>query len=83
MGKVIVHVEYCGAWGYGSKYERLKRAILEAVPEAEVTGTVGRKTSFEVKINGELFYSKLKTGSMPKDNDTAQIVDMVQKAASA
>jgi hypothetical protein len=36
-----------------------------------------------VKINGELFYSKLKTGSMPKDNDTAQIVDMVQKAASA
>jgi len=80
MGKAVVHVEYCGAWGYGAKYERLKRAIQAAVPEAEVTGTVGRKTSFEVTLNGELIYSKLKTGSMPKENE---IVDQVKKAASA
>jgi len=80
MAKVRVHVEYCGAWGYGAKYERLKRAILAAVPSAEVTGAVGRKTAFEIKINDELVYSKLKTGSMPNENE---IVDMVKKAASA
>lgn len=79
MAKVIVHVEYCGAWGYASKYERLKRAILEAVPEAEITGVVGRKTAFEINLNGKLIYSKLKTGNMPEEKD---IVEIIKKEAA-
>jgi len=69
MGKVKVHVKYCGAWGYKPKYERLKGAILKAVPSAAVTGAVGAKKSFEVELNDVLIYSKLKTGSFPSDEE--------------
>jgi len=79
MSKIIVHVEYCGAWGYAGKYERLKSAILKAVPEAEITGVVGRKTAFEITLNGKVIYSKLKTGNMPEEND---IVEMIKKEAA-
>jgi len=78
MAKVIVNIEYCGAWGYGGKYERLKGAILKAVPDAQITGVVGRKTSFEVTLNGTVIFSKLKTGSFPKDD---VIIEQIKKAA--
>jgi len=80
MAPVVVHVEYCGAWGYGGKYERLKKAITAAVPDAKVTGVIGRKTSFEITLNGNLIYSKLKTDKFPED---AEIVAIVKKEAEA
>jgi len=78
MTKIIVHVEYCGAWGYKGKYERLKRAILAAVPEADVTGVVGRKQSFEITLNGNVIHSKLKSEKFPEDNE---IVDLIKREA--
>ncbi len=51
--------------------------ILRAVPEAKVTGNAGRRSSFEVTINGKLVYSKLTAGSFPKFQN---IVDQVVKA---
>ena len=39
--------------------------ILKEVPEAEVTGAVGRGTSFEVTLNGTLIFSKLAKGMFP------------------
>lgn len=80
MGKVTVHIEYCNAWGYAGKCERLKRAILAAVPTAEVIGAVGRKNSFEITLNGTLIHSKLKTDKMP---DEKEIIALVKKAAEA
>jgi len=80
MAPVVVKVEYCGAWGYGAKYERLKAQILTAVPDAQVSGVVGRKTSFEITLNGNLIYSKLKADKFP-DND--EIVAMVKKEAES
>uniref|UniRef100_A0A4W5R6R5 Selenoprotein W, 2a n=1 Tax=Hucho hucho TaxID=62062 RepID=A0A4W5R6R5_9TELE len=38
-------------------------------PEAEVSGFVGRKGSFELEINGELVFSKLETGGFPMEKD--------------
>jgi len=78
MAPVVVKFEYCGNWGYGSRYERLKAQILAAVPDAQISGVVGRKTSFEITLNGNLIYSKLKTDKFP-DND--EIVEMVKKEA--
>jgi len=78
MTKVVVAVEYCGGWGYAPRYERLQRAILAEVPTAECTGTVGRKSSFEVTINGTLVYSKLKKDSFPTEEE---IVKLVKAAA--
>jgi len=80
MAPVVVKVEYCGNWGYGSRYERLKAQILAAVPDAQIRGVVGRKTSFEITVNGKLIYSKLKTDKFPDSNE---IVAMVKKEAEA
>jgi len=48
------------------------------VPDAECTGAVGRKESFEVTINGQVAYSKLKAGSFPTEEE---IVKLVKEAA--
>lgn len=80
MAPVVVKVEYCGAWGYSSRYERLKAQVLGAVPNAQVSGVVGKKTSFEITVNGNLIFSKLKAGKFP-DND--EIVEMIKKEAEA
>ena len=40
----VVHVEYCGAWGYEPRYESLRQQILKRVPNATVTGQVGRRS---------------------------------------
>lgn len=75
---VQVEVEYCSGWGYGKRYEKLREEILAAFPNADVTGTKGRTTSFEVKINGREAYSKLATGSFP---DFASVVKAVERAS--
>uniref|UniRef100_A0A3P9NXT4 Selenoprotein W, 2b n=1 Tax=Poecilia reticulata TaxID=8081 RepID=A0A3P9NXT4_POERE len=38
-------------------------------PDAEVTGLVGRRGSFEVEINEQLVFSKLETGGFPSEDD--------------
>ena len=48
---VEVSVEYCGGWGYGPRYRDLAQRIAAEVPGAEVKGFVGRRSSFEVKVN--------------------------------
>lgn len=78
MAVVNVHVEYCGAWGYGRRFEELKRVILSKVPSANVTGATGRKTSFEVTVNDQVVFSKLKANAFP---DFAEVADQVDNAA--
>ncbi|CAL8404457.1 unnamed protein product [Boreogadus saida] len=51
-----------------SRFTRLEAAIKKAIPDAEVTGSVGRAQSFEVTVNGQLVHSKLQTGSFPDDS---------------
>jgi len=45
---------------------------MASVPTAEVTGEKGRKTSFEITINGKMAYSKLDSGSFPDFKDVVQ-----------
>jgi len=75
---VQVDVEYCSGWGYGNRYEKLRKEILAAFPNTEVNGTKGRTTSFEIKINGRDAYSKLEKGSFP---EFASVVKAVERAA--
>lgn len=65
MVKKVVHVEYCGKWGYYPRYLELADKLKAADPEVEVTGEVGRSSSFEVKLNDEVVFSKLETGGFP------------------
>jgi len=72
---VKVHIEYCGAWGYGFRFRNLEKKIHEKVPDAEVIGEKGRKASFEIQINGVPEYSKLETGGFPDYQDVVKAVD--------
>lgn len=51
--------------------------ILREVPEAVVTGSVGRRSSFEITLNNKLIFSKLTAGSFPLFKS---VVDEVIKA---
>lgn len=53
--------------------------ILSKVPNASVTGDTGRRSSFEVTINEQVVYSKLKTGAFP---DFTQVADQAENAAT-
>lgn len=81
---VKVHVEYCSRWGYGRRFEQLKRMIEAVAPDAEVKGVVGRLGSFEISIDGELAFSKLNNpvlcGFMTKMPDFEEVVEVVKKA---
>ena len=43
-----------------------------SISEAHVSGFVGRRTSFEVKLNGEEIYSKLETTTFPEFEEIVQ-----------
>ena len=78
MSGPLVEIEYCGGWGYEPRYQELASAIKAAIPDAQVIGTVGRNTSFEVKVNSTEIHSKLKTMAFP---DFQEVVDIVQETA--
>ena len=48
--------------------------ICKKVPLAKVSGTVGRRTSFEVKVNDTVIHSKLSVGSFPDFDEVTEIV---------
>lgn len=50
---------------------------MAKVPQAEVTGFVGRSTSFEVSIDSNEVHSKLKTMSFPDFDEVAEITSDV------
>ncbi|XP_046982839.1 migration and invasion enhancer 1 [Schistocerca americana] len=79
MGDVNVEVEYCGGCGYLPKFQELSDKIRESVPSANVTGKEGRTGSFEVSVNGQLIYSKLRTMAFP---DFQNVTDIVNDAAA-
>ncbi len=81
---VRIAVEYCGAWGYASRFEQLKEG-LEAhfKTRVAVKGTVGRRSCFEItgsksdSTDGATvtFYSKLKQGGFP---DPDQLIKSIE-----
>ncbi|KAG5839439.1 hypothetical protein ANANG_G00204970 [Anguilla anguilla] len=66
-----VHIEY---W-----YRELAGLIKTHVPDAIVSGKVGRSSSFEVTVNDMLVYSKLESHAFP---DNSEVVEMVKKASA-
>ena len=51
--------------------------MQNAVPSAQVTGFVGRRTSFEVNVNNEEIHSKLKTMAFPDFDEVVKIVQVL------
>ena len=48
--------------------------IKQKLPEAQVSGIVGRMTSFEVKVNDAVIHSKLSTMAFPDFEEVCNIV---------
>ncbi|XP_075439412.1 migration and invasion enhancer 1-like, partial [Ascaphus truei] len=61
---------------FASRYQELASEIKAQIPDADISGVVGRTGSFEVKVNDELIFSKLECGGFPYGKD---IVEMVKK----
>ena len=74
---VNVTIEYCGSWGYEPRMKELRSAIKEAVPSAQVEDKVGRRSSFEVTVDGTVIHSKLATMGFPNNEQVATIVSEV------
>lgn len=62
MAKVKIHVIYCGVWGYGPKFQEIKKELEKVFgQQVEVTGegTPTRTGYLEVQVlNGKLLHSK-------------------------
>nr|XP_012223055.1 PREDICTED: migration and invasion enhancer 1 [Linepithema humile] len=76
---IKVNVEYCGSCGHKKQFLQLAEEIKKNVPDATVTGTAGRRGSFEVDVNDEQVYSKLQTLAFP---DFAAVADMVKDVSA-
>jgi len=51
--------------------------VKDEFPDADVSGFVGRSSSFEIEINGQLVFSKLETSGFPYEDD---VLNAVQNA---
>ncbi|KAI8503380.1 hypothetical protein Bbelb_192010 [Branchiostoma belcheri] len=49
--------------------KELANHIKAAVPDAEVMGVVGRSSSFEITVDGQLLFSKLESGGFPEEKE--------------
>ncbi|XP_019622189.1 PREDICTED: migration and invasion enhancer 1-like [Branchiostoma belcheri] len=54
---------------YAPRYRELANHIKAAVPDAEVMGVVGRSSSFEITVDGQLLFSKLESGGFPEEKE--------------
>lgn len=75
---LVVRVEYCGGWGYAPRYLELAEAVKKEFPDADVSGFVGRRGSFEIIVNEQLIFSKLETGGFPYEEN---LMEQMENAA--
>ncbi|UYV68253.1 MIEN1 [Cordylochernes scorpioides] len=62
-----------GQW-YEPRYRELEKKLKVVLPDAKVTGGVGRLSSFEVNVNGQNVFSKLQVGSFPDQIEMTRVI---------
>uniref|UniRef100_A0A8D3AKZ2 Migration and invasion enhancer 1 n=1 Tax=Scophthalmus maximus TaxID=52904 RepID=A0A8D3AKZ2_SCOMX len=62
---------------YEPRYLDLAQVVKGEFPDADVSGFMGRRGSFEIVIDGQLVFSKLETSGFPYEDD---IMAAVQNA---
>lgn len=79
---VKIFIEYCGAWGYRSKANRLLDELRQKFPSLQADSfsmKQGRTSSFEVSVNGKVVWSKLENDKFPKTDDILPFVEAALK----
>ncbi len=63
----MIRIEFCEKWNYFPDFDRVSSIIKEINPNAIIVGNKRppRSGAFEVEIDGELVFSKLKLGTFP------------------
>jgi len=84
MSKLKVHVLYCGAWGYASKFRRLETELNGEFPDKlEITseGTPTVTGYFEVTVGDKMVHSKKNgDGYVDSDKKLNTIIDAIHEA---
>ena len=64
-----VYIEYCEKWNYKPEFDRVSKIILSINQSINIKGnkTIPRTGSFEVVMNNQLVFSKLKTDRFPNE----------------
>ena len=64
-----VYIEYCEKWNYKPEFDRVSKIILSINQSINIKGnkTIPRTGSFEVVMNNQLIFSKLKTDRFPNE----------------
>lgn len=86
MSAKTVHIVFCGAWGYASRFRKVKAFLQQQIPGIEVTGeaTPTATGAFEVTIKGsdKKFWSKL-DGQGYLDNDEENMKKVAEAIKTA
>ena len=68
---INVYIEYCEKWNYKPEFDRVSKIILSINQSINVKGnkSIPRTGSFEVVMNNQLVFSKLKTERFPNERE--------------
>jgi len=83
MGKVKVHVTYCGGWGYGSKFRSFQTELDSRYPgKLDITSesTPGITGWFEVTVNGQMVHSKKGGDGYVDKSNISKINSVIENA---
>ena len=71
-----IHIEYCVKWNYGPEFDRVSKMIKKIIPNCKIQGNLNppRSGAFEIKVDGKLIYSKLRTSTFPTKNELDEIL---------
>ena len=66
---INIYIEYCEKWNYKPEFDRVSKIILSINQSINIKGnkTIPRTGSFEVVMNNQLIFSKLKTDRFPNE----------------
>ncbi|XP_069490839.1 migration and invasion enhancer 1 [Ambystoma mexicanum] len=74
MAAVTIVVEYCKHCGFESHYLELESAVKEEFPDVVIESRCGETGTFEIKINGQIVFSKLELGGFPYEKDLMEAI---------
>ncbi|XP_045432372.1 migration and invasion enhancer 1-like [Pipistrellus kuhlii] len=71
---VRISVEYCEPCGFEVTYLELASTVKEQYPVIEIESRLGGTGAFEIRINGQLVFSKLENGGFPYKKDHIEAI---------
>ena len=67
----MIHIEFCERWNYKPYFDRVSKVLKNINPNLLIEGNnqTPRSGAFEVKKDGQIMFSKLKSGRFPNNSE--------------